>query len=98
MLWALSGAVGLAESAENEPDVPVVVPTESPLEIVAEIGAKTFDVVILRPIGVAATVGGFGCFLILGPLAAASQGIATVWDIFVLGPAEYTFQWPLGDF
>lgn len=88
-------SAGVAGSVETEPDA---APAESPAALAAEIGAKAFDAVILRPIGAAATVGGFGCFLILGPMAAPSQGIGTVWDTLVLGPAEYTFVRPLGDF
>lgn len=91
---ALASA-GVAGSAETEPDA---APAESRGALAAEIGAKAFDAVILRPFGAAATVGGFGCFLILGPMAAASLGIGTAWDILVLGPAEYTFVRPLGDF
>ena len=98
LVCVISSAAGQAGSAENESEAPVVVPSESRGAIAAEIGAKTFDVLVLRPIGAAAAVGGFGCFLILGPMAAASQGIGTVWDIFVLGPVDYTFERPLGDF
>ena len=99
---ALLSLPGYAQSAETEPDTAPVTPTQSRFARAAEtgsvLGAGAFDVILLRPIGVAATVGGFGCFLILGPLAAASLGIGTVWDALVLGPAEYTFQRPLGAF
>ena len=87
-----------AQAAETEPAEPDTVETASAGDIAADVGAKTFDVVVLRPIGAAATLGGFGCFLLLTPLAAVSQGVGTVWDIFVLGPAEYTFERPLGEF
>jgi hypothetical protein len=63
-----------------------------------EIGAKTLDVVVLRPLGAAATVGGFALFLVSSPLTAASLRIGTSWDTFVLAPADYTFERPLGDF
>lgn len=98
LVWVILCAAGRAGSAENDSDTDLVAPSETRGAIAAEIGAKTFDALILRPIGAAATVGGFGCFLILGPMAAASQGIGTVWDIFVLGPVDYTFERPLGDF
>lgn len=64
----------------------------------ADIGAKTFDVVLLRPLGFAATVGGLACFAVASPFSAIAQEIGTSWDIFVLGPADYTFSRPLGDF
>jgi hypothetical protein len=64
----------------------------------AEIGAKTLDVVVLRPLGAAATVAGFAFFLVSSPLTAASQRIGTSWDTFVLAPVDYTFERPLGDF
>ena len=98
LLWALSGAAVTAEATETEPAEPDLVETASVGDRAADFGAKAFDVLILRPIGTAATLGGFGCFLLLTPLAAASQGVGTVWDIFVLGPAEYTFERPLGEF
>lgn len=63
-----------------------------------DIGAKTLDVVVLRPLAAVATVTGFGFFLVASPIAAASQRIGASWDAFVLAPAEYTFQRPLGDF
>jgi hypothetical protein len=63
-----------------------------------ELGAKAFDAVILRPLGVGATAGGAGAFLLMLPLAWYSEGFDTVWDQFVLQPVDYTFQRPLGDF
>ena len=62
------------------------------------IGEKTFDVLLLRPLGFVATVGGFACFTAALPFSAIAQDIGTSWDIFVLGPADYTFLRPLGDF
>jgi len=57
-----------------------------------------FDVLILRPLGAAATAGGFGVFLITAPLLAPSQEIPYGWDTFVVGPYEYTVERPLGEF
>ena len=67
-------------------------------ERVSNAGAVALDAVILRPLGVAATVGGFGCFLITAPMMAPAGEHMTAWDWFVVGPADYTFQRPLGDF
>ena len=63
-----------------------------------EIGAKTLDVVVLRPLGAIAVVAGFGFFLVSSPLSAASRRIGQSWDTLVLAPADYTVQRPLGDF
>ena len=57
-----------------------------------------FDALVLRPLGTAATAGGFGVFLITAPLLAPSQEIAYGWDVFVVGPASYTFRRPFGEF
>jgi len=64
----------------------------------ANYSANAFDVVLLRPLGFAATVGGFACFTVALPFSAIAQDIGTSWDIFVLGPADYTFTRPIGDF
>jgi hypothetical protein len=63
-----------------------------------EIGAKTLDVALLRPLGAIATVAGFGFFVAASPIAAASQRIGSSWDMLVLAPADYTIQRPLGTF
>ena len=57
-----------------------------------------FDLIILRPLGTAATVAGLPMFLASCPLLVPSGEYLTSWDIFVLAPAEYTFRRPLGDF
>jgi hypothetical protein len=54
--------------------------------------------VLLRPLGAGATVGGFVFFVLSAPFAAPSKGLSATWDIFVLGPADYTFKRRLGDF
>jgi hypothetical protein len=63
-----------------------------------EVGARAFDAAWLRPLGAAASLGGFVFFLASAPLVAPSGEIGTSWDIFVLAPVEYTFQRPLGTF
>ncbi len=61
------------------------------------VGEIVFDVLVLRPLGAAATVGGFGAFLITAPLLAPSQEIPYGWNTFVIGPYEYTVDRPLGE-
>ncbi len=83
-----------APAAEEAPAV-----EEVPLSArIDEIGSKALDAVVLRPLGAAATVTGFALFLCSVPLVAIPRRIPETWDIFVLGPADYTFRRPLGDF
>ena len=60
--------------------------------------AKTFDAIVLRPLGSLATVAGFVFFVCSTPLAGVSGKIPTAWDVLVMNPADYTFRRPLGDF
>jgi uncharacterized membrane protein YhhN len=62
------------------------------------IGASSFDVLLLRPLGFVATVAGLACFTAALPFSAIAQEIGTSWDIFVVAPAESTFKRPIGDF
>ena len=61
-------------------------------------GAKTFDAIVLRPLGALATGAGFAFFLCSTPLAGVSGKVGIAWDVFVMNPADYTFRRPLGDF
>jgi len=63
-----------------------------------EIGDKTFDVLVLRPLNAAAVLVGAGFFAISAPLVAPSGELATAFDVFVYAPYEYAFERPLGDF
>ena len=62
------------------------------------VGAATYDVLLLRPLGFIATVGGFTCYAIALPFSAINRDIKTPWDMFVMEPADWTFRRPLGDF
>jgi hypothetical protein len=55
------------------------------------------DLLVLRPLGMAATGVGFGYFLVAGPLAAPAGQFGEAWDFFVMSPYEFTFQRPLGE-
>jgi len=68
-------------------------------EVTAE-GAflATADLLVVRPLGVAATVGGFGIFAVASPFAAMADAIDPVYDTLVAKPGEYTFHRDLGDF
>jgi hypothetical protein len=64
----------------------------------ASIGEVAFDVVILRPLGAVATAAGLAFFTASMPLVLVSDEFGTTWDVFVGGPADYTFARPIGEF
>lgn len=56
------------------------------------------DLLLVRPIGAAATVAGFGAFAVASPFAAMADATEEVYDTVVTAPGEYTFCRDLGDF
>ena len=56
------------------------------------------DLLLVRPIGAAATVAGFGTFAVASPFAAMADATEEVYDTLVTNPGEYTFCRDLGDF
>ena len=64
----------------------------------SELPAQAMDAMLLRPLGAIASLCGFAMFLAAAPLVAPAREIPVAWDIFVLGPVDYTFVRPLGDF
>jgi len=89
-------AASAAQVAEGSEDL-TAEPTPSPWQ---ETAAKVVDVFPIRVLGACATVVGFGAFLISVPLVAPAgrmQAIRESWDVFVLGPVDYTFVRPLGE-
>jgi len=60
--------------------------------------AAVGDVLLVRPLGTAATIGGFGIFAVASPFAAMADATEDVFDTLVKQPADYTFNRDLGDF
>ncbi len=60
--------------------------------------AAAGDLLVVRPLGAAATVGGFGLFAVASPFAAMADATGDVFDTLVTKPGEYTFVRDLGDF
>lgn len=60
--------------------------------------AAAGDLLVVRPLGAAATIGGFGLFAVASPFAAMADGTEEVFDTLVTKPGEYTFVRDLGDF
>src|SRR5262245_42409101 len=61
-------------------------------------GAKVFDALVLRPLGVTGTIVGVAAFAIAAPLGVFGPGIKQTWDTFVVTPVDFTFNRALGDF
>ena len=59
--------------------------------------AMTVDLVILRPLGLAATLCGTLVFVVSLPFSALGGNTTEAWNSLVATPAKYTFQRPLGD-
>jgi len=56
------------------------------------------DVLLVRPLGTAGTIAGFGIFAVASPFAAMADATEDVFDTLVKEPADYTFNRDLGDF
>jgi len=56
------------------------------------------DVLLVRPLGTAGTIAGFGIFAVASPFAAMADATDEVFDTLVKEPADYTFNRDLGDF
>ena len=66
---------------------------------VAFYASATFDVLILRPLGVAASVVGAGLF-VPAAIVTAPNGLDSIqetWRLFVVTPAEHVYTRPIGD-
>jgi len=60
--------------------------------------AMLYDMVILRPAGLVATIVGSAFWLISLPFSAAGDNVDTATKKLVKEPAAYTFKRPLGEF
>jgi hypothetical protein len=56
------------------------------------------DAIIVRPLGVVATILGAGFFLISLPFSALGGNVKEAGQKLVVAPAKFTFQRPLGEF
>ena len=60
--------------------------------------AMLYDTIVLRPVGIVATVVGSVFWLISLPFSAAGDNVDTATEKLVKEPAKYTFDRPLGEF
>ncbi len=58
--------------------------------------APLFDLLILRPMGIASCAIGLAASVVAVPFAATSGSGAEVRDHFIVEPFEYTFRRPIG--
>lgn len=60
--------------------------------------SPTFDLLILRPVGMVGLVGGFSLFVISSPIMLITRPheIGTPWNNMVVKPAQYVWSDPLG--
>ncbi len=61
-------------------------------------GAMVADFLLVRPLGIVTLVAGFTCFVLSSPFSALGGNIHTAWDKMAVGPAQFTFARPLGEF
>ena len=95
-------ARGAKQRPPPRPETPIsqeVSPGSPVADAVSQFGAQALDLLVLRPMGLIATAGGVGFFVLSSPLAAVSTAtdFQTSWDIFVQAPWEFTTERPLGD-
>ena len=91
LLWPAAPALGAEDSEAAQAQA------EESFDWV-RVPEAIFDILVLRPLGLAATVAGLPMFVASAPLLGPSGEYLTSWDVFVQAPAEYTFTRPLGDF
>lgn len=77
--------------AQSEGDVS---PTAS------DYAAQAFDVVVLRPLGLAAVIIGAGLFVPAAIVTAPGgrDAVQEAWEVFIQAPARFAFRRPLGEF
>ncbi|RJQ70014.1 MAG: hypothetical protein C4519_21300 [Desulfobacteraceae bacterium] len=63
-----------------------------------EAGSMAADALVARPLGVIATLAGFGLFVISAPFSLLGGNAGSAWSSLVVDPAKFTFTRPLGDF
>jgi len=60
--------------------------------------AMTADILVVRPLGIVATVVGSAIFIVSLPFSALGGNTKTACRKLVQDPAKFTFKRPLGDF
>ena len=71
---------------------------EHPQESTDPAGPMLVDALLLRPLGLAATVIGTAVFVLTLPFSLPTHSVKKTAKALVVKPAEYTFARPLGEF
>lgn len=61
-------------------------------------GAMAVDALLVRPLGLVATVLGTGLFIVSLPFSLTGMNVEKADQRLIVEPARYTFQRPLGNF
>jgi hypothetical protein len=85
---ALAPAAASAESPEKQ---------QVPRDEYGAVQMAT-DLLLGRPLGLAATIVGTALFIVSLPFSAAGGNMEQAGQVLVQAPAEFTFKRPLGDF
>ena len=59
-------------------------------------GAMTYDLVLLRPMGILATAAGAAIFVVSLPFSALGRNVGRAGKVLVVDPFVFTFSRPLG--
>ena len=97
LLVTLAASVMLAGVALADSGTASYTSSDSDLTV-ESVWASIGDLLLVRPIGAATTVAGFGVFAVASPFAAMADATEEVYDTVVTAPGEYTFCRDLGDF
>jgi hypothetical protein len=62
------------------------------------VSLQTYDVLLMRPLGLASLIAGAGFFALGAPLVAPFGDLGAIQELYVEEPFEFTFRRPLGDF
>lgn len=94
----LGASAARAQSNENHQETPTYQQQQQFSQVASPSGGMmAFDIVLARPLGLAATVVGTGLFLINLPFSEfESGGPAAPFKALVVRPAKFTFTRPLG--
>ena len=93
MALVVPGQVAAQQPSAGATLSEATVPEPEPVAIV-------FDIFVLRPLGMAATIIGVALFVPVAIMTAPAgeEVIESAQELFVFQPAKNTFQRPLGDF
>ncbi len=75
-----------------------VLAQDEPYEKDRDPGAMAADLVLARPVGLAAIVAGTAVFAVSIPFSALGGNAGQAWQKLVVDPVAYSFRRPLGEF